>query len=220
MKNFPYYKNFAAALMLIMLFCGCSSSPFARHPGRFFQKSPVKVAIIPASNKTDEASAPMYMDAAWEKVLTKLGFEVVNADKVVTYASSQGINLVDFYKLKITDAAGLGNDLGVDYVLFNVIHQWQSNYKVLISESFVTCHSVLYEAKTGSTVWQDTWFNKSGTSSSGNPLMDVVSALVHSTVAAMDNEEANLAENGVAAITAAAMPYPGYAPNTNKKEIR
>jgi hypothetical protein len=198
------------AAAVILALAGCASQP-PRMSARFMQRNPVRVAIIPSANKTEEAAAPIMLDKIWEETLTKWGFAIVNADRVVTYAASTGVTLTDINSVPL---AVLGRDLSVDYVMFNTITTWKTHYNVLRSSTVVTCVSSIYETKTGALVWTSTWWADNSSGSSNNALADIAVALVHAAVSSMSNAEAKVAAKGANNVTFSSMPYPGFAPVT------
>lgn len=204
MKRFRAYAIFAAVALLLVAACATEK----RHPGRFLQRDHIRVAILPAANQSREVGAPIILDKCWETSLTRWGFEVKNADDVMTYASSTGVQLAD---LRAMPTAKLGADLGVDYLLFNEIMDWGYSYHVLSSQTVVACRSELVEASTGATVWKFDWIYVDSSGSSGNPIGDLIGAAVHGLVSSMTDAAAQAAATGVT-VTTGTLPYPGFAP--------
>jgi hypothetical protein len=194
------------AAFAILLAAGCATPE--RPTGRFLQRENPVVAIVPSANNSPEVSAPIILDKCWEQSLTKWGFTVKNADNVVTYASSTGVQIAD---LKDMPTAKLGADLGADYLLFDEVMDWGSSYHVISSKTVVACRSVLVEASTGAVVWKYDWIYIDASDSSGDPIAALVGAAVHSLVNSMTDAESRAAEVGVT-VTTNTMPYPGFAP--------
>ena len=188
---------------------GCVQPP-ERPAWRYLQKAPVRVAILPAGNRTAQVGAPLIIDKAWEEQLRRAGFVVVNADSVITYLSSRSVPVA---KLPTVPAAQLGQDLRVDYLLRDEIVDWGVKYHVIESGAVVSCQSWLIEAKTGATVWASGWTMREQNNSNGNNGIGgmLASALVSAVVNSMVDEPTQLARQGVM-VQADRQPYPGFAP--------
>lgn len=216
MKTFTLKTALCASLIAAGLtLAGCASKPVAtsRINGSYMQKNPVRVAIMPSFNKTNEAAAALHLDKAWEDALKARGFEVVNADTVVNLAASQGINLADFGEMKLVEYAGIGRDLEVDYILTNTVTEWSAKYRVVQSKTQVNFSSKLFEAKTGAVIWNDRKdIVDQSSSSGGNPIASLVGILAHAVVSSASNAEASLAKRGVT-LASTTLPKAGYAPD-------
>jgi hypothetical protein len=189
----------AAALLL----GGCATAP--RKPAwQYLQSESKKIAIFPASNRTTKADAQIILDKFWEESLRKAGFTVVNADSVLTFASSRAIALADLPKVP---AADIGRDLKADFILENEIVDWDNHYKVISANAVVSCKSRLTEARTGAIVWEHHWIMVN----QGNTNNGLAGLLVSAIVNSMFDVTTGLAKTGVTFSTAT-MPYPGSAP--------
>ena len=178
------------------------------------ERNPARVAIIPAGNNTDNPGAQIILDKAWETALRKAGFQIVNADSVVTFASAQAIPVGELQK---TSTVKLGEELKVDYLLQNEIMAWGTKYRVLAEASVVACRSRLVEARTGATVWAHDWiFKRQGNNSGGGLAGMLLSATLNAIVATMTDETARIAVQGVT-ISSTTMPYPGIARETPRE---
>lgn len=204
MKRF--FPTVFLAAFAVLVAAGCATEK--RHSGRFLQREHVRVAIIPAANQSREVGAPIILDKCWEESLTRWGYEVKNADSVVTYVSSTGVQIAD---LKTMPTEKLGADLGADYLLFNEIMDWGYSYHVLNSRTVVACRSELVEATTGAVVWKFDWIYVDSSGSGGDPIASLIGAAVHSLMSSMTDAAAKAAANGVS-FTTQTLPYPGFAP--------
>jgi hypothetical protein len=195
--------------LLLLLLPACSHVP-ERPTWRYLQRSPVRVAILPSNNQTAKEGASLVVDEAWENVLRKAGFVVVNADAVVTYVSSRGVPLS---KLSTVPTAKLGADLRVDYLLSDNITDWGTKYRVLASGSSVSCQTTLVEASTGAVIWANDWTMAENSNSGGNNGLAGVlaNALVNAVVDSMTDRPTQLARQGIAG-QSTLQPYPGFAP--------
>ena len=203
------------AVTALLFAFGCAT-PEKKTAGRFLQRENIRIAIVPASNSTQEVSAPIVLDKIWEEHLVENKFIVTNADAVVTYASASGVQLTD---LPSMSTAALGKDLNVDYIMFNEIVDWGNSYKVIASRTTVACRSRLVEASTGATIWANDWLKIDDSSDGGGGLIGaVVGAAVHSIVGSMADAASKAAEQGVD-FSATTMPYQGIAPVEQPKPV-
>jgi len=201
---------FAACVAFV---AGCATPP-PPDSGRFMQKKPVSVAIIPADNRTEEPAATLVLDKVWEEALVKWGCMVVNADRVVAYAGESGLELDALQDLPLEDLKRIGGGLGVDYVMYNTIVDWDTVSGRLRQQALVSCVSVIYEAKTGAVVWEDSWSYVDSASVPDDALSDAIFALANSSLSTMSNGEAAAAANGVKFVMDFSMPYPSFEPGT------
>ena len=178
-------------------------------PGhQYLQRTPVRVAIIPGLNKSDQPEAVVVLDKAWQVGLTRVGYEVVSADQVVTYASSVGTSL---QTVRNQPVAKLGQDLHVDVVLQTEIHRWATSYKVIVSDSTVAGISRLVECSTGATIWERHWVIQQSSGTSGDPLAMLISAAVTALIDSATDAPTRLASQAVD-MSAVTLPLPGFAP--------
>ena len=191
------------------LLAGCATMTPPPAAWRYLDRDTTRIAIMPATNRTDNAGTPIILDKDWEEALKKAGFQVVNADSVVSFASSRGIPMAQLSGLA---SAQLGGDLHADFLLENEITEWDTRYVVLAAGSTVAGRSRLVEAVTGATVWELRWRMDSNANSGNGGIAGllaqaIATALVNS---AMD-VPARLASQGVA-LCVATMPLPGHPP--------
>jgi hypothetical protein len=202
--------SLAAGLALAsLLFNGCAAQN--RIAAHHYLQRPLRVAIVPGVNKTDQPKANIVFDKAWEDALTHLGYQVVSADQVVTYAAASGVSLE---QVRQTDSAKLGADLKVDAILTTEILRWGTSYRVVQSDSTVSGVGRLVEASTGATIWEHHWVfqQQSGNGGGNNGILGIlVNAAVTATVQAATDAPTQLAKQGVA-MSAGTVPRPGNAP--------
>ena len=205
-KSFSFAVGLALAALLLN---GCANPNIGSQAHNYLLR-PLRVAIVPGENKTDQPKANMVFDKAWEEALAHLGYQVVSADHVVTYAAASGISLEQVRK---TDPAKLGNDLKVDAILNTEILRWKNSYKVVESDSTVSGVGRLVEASTGAIIWEHHWVyqEKSGNGGNNGLVGLFVDALVTATVNAATDAPTRMAKAGVA-MSAGTVPHPGKAP--------
>ena len=208
MRHSILFRNVVALAAPMLVFSGCAQAP-QRPAWRYLQRPTVRVAILPAINSTTKPGAQIIVDKAWEDNLRNAGFSVVDADSVVTYASSRSMRLDSLEKVP-TDS--LGRDLSVDFILEDKIIDWGTHYQVIQSVSSVSCRSRLIEAKTGATVWTFDWFMSDQDNNSGGGIVGALAnAVVKAVADSMFDEPTRLAQQGIT-IVGTTQPYPGIAP--------
>lgn len=197
--------------MTALLMQGCATTS-PKIPGHYYlQRSPIIIAVMPSSNKTDHPDASIVLNKSCEEALRKKGFEVINADQVVTYASSCGVLLSDVTARK---ASEIGRDLKADMVLYSSIDTWETKYIVIKSASIVAGTSRLVETSTDSLVWRFNWnFQKESGNGGNNGLFGMmIDAAVTAVANSIFDECSNLgAQAGI--VTVNSMPQPGFAPH-------
>ena len=104
----------AASMGALLLAAGCVSAPSYLR-SYYFQREPVRVAVIPCANATDEPAASVIFNKACEEQLRRRGFEVLSADRVVTFASASGVTVRELPDWK---PSRLGAELKADYLLY------------------------------------------------------------------------------------------------------
>lgn len=207
MKSAPC--GIAVVLVLCYFVSGCANQTTSRPGWRYLQRAQTRVVILPAANLTDKAGAPLIIDKAWEEALRRAGFAVVNADSVVTFASSQNIPVGEVMKIP---PATIGQRLKADYILEDEITDWGAKYRVIVGGAIVSCRSRLIEARTGALIWEFDWVRSEQNNNSNNGLTGaLVGALVTSVMDSMMDVPARLARQGVS-LCSLTQPYPGYAP--------
>jgi hypothetical protein len=203
----PFTAKMVFSTWLLVLAAGCATSNRPDH--YYFQRHPVRVAVLPSQNAAPEPSAPIVFNKACEEMLRKRGFEVVSADRIVTYATSSGMSIRDIPDLS---AGKLGGDLKVDYLLYSRIDAWGTRYQVIHGSSEVAGSVWLVESATGALMWQAGWHE---VRNSGNGGGDLIGLLVDAVVTAVANTAFDVcAQMGTQAAvdSVSSLPSPGFEP--------
>jgi hypothetical protein len=195
-------------LLAAFLLTGCATQ--SGIPSHQYLQRPLSVAIVPGLNKTDQPEANIVLDKAWEAALARLGYQVVSADHVVTYASASGLSLEQVRK---TAPAKLGQDLKVDAILQTEVLRWNTSYKVIAADSTVAGVGRLIEASTGAIIWEHHWVfqNKSGNGGNNGILGLLIDAAVTATINSATDAPTRMAKQAVN-MSAGTLPHPGNAP--------
>jgi len=191
-----------------VLFSGCATHQ-AGIPAHQYLQRPLRVAIVPGLNKTDQPEANVVLDKAWEAALTNCGYQVVTADRVVTYAAASGISLE---QVRHSAPAKLGQDLKVDAILQTEILRWNNRYIVISADTTVAGVGRLVEASTGAIIWEHHWVYQQKSGNGGGGVFGIlIDAAVTATINAATDAPTRLAKQAVI-WSAGTVPCPGIAP--------
>ena len=175
------------------------------HPDyNYLERSPVRVAVVPGVNRTEEPGAPIVLDKTWEKVLQAAGYEVVSADRVVTYAASRGILLSD---LPERSPAEMGKDLKVDLLFTTDIFKWEISTKGRRAVATVEVVGRLVEATTGALVWEHHWVYQEEAAGEG------LGKLIDASIETNSDKTDRMAQQAVMKLSANKLPRAGYSPD-------
>ncbi len=201
----------AVMTMAVVLFglvgSGCATHNNLEH--YYFQRLPVRVAVIPCANATDEPAASIIFNKACEEQLRKRGFEVVEADRVLTFAVASGMTVRELPELK---PSRLSAELKVDYLLYTRIDRWATKYHVVNGSSEVSGASWLYEGPTDALMWQLGWHEARNSGDGGGDLLNL---LIQAAVTAAANSAFDVCgQMGTDAAHTAVqtLPNPGFEP--------
>ncbi|WP_372808580.1 GNA1162 family protein [Pontiella sp.] len=202
----PPFALLLGALLLIATGCSSNKTPWCY----YFQRAPIRVLIMPSTNRTEHPDASIIFNQACQAALEKKGFEVISADKVVAYASAEGLLLRDIAEFK---ASRIGRDLGADMVLYSDINTWESTYVLLNTQVTVAGTSRLMETTTDALIWNFTWtLKKDSNSGNNNGLIGMlVGAAVDAVANSMFDAVTGLGQQAATA-TVDSLPQPGFAP--------
>lgn len=191
----------ALVLGLVVGLCAsCASTGDRKAAYNCLARSPVRVAILPSVNRTDQPGAQIVVDKAWEAALQKTGFEVVSADRVLTYVAARGMMLSE---LPARKPAELGKDLKVDLLLKSEILKWEISSKGAHASTTVEVTQRLLEAPTSALVWEHHWVFREEDSSEG------LGKLFDKMLNTAGDKASAMGARGVKEISAMKIPLPG-----------
>ena len=191
--------------LCLLLLAGCTST--SRFPSSYYlQRKPVRVAVMPSGNTTEQPEASIVFDKACEEALRQKGFEVISADQLVTYASARGLTL---HELAGRKASEIGRDLRADMIFSTEITCWKTTYVLVQGKSEVAGTSQMVEVSTDALVWRLHW--KLVDQSGGGGLGALVSAAVTAIANSAFDECSRLGQQA-AEYSVGTLPRPGFAP--------
>lgn len=215
MKPITHFMAGVTLCSWFLLIQGCATPKIPWY--YYFQREPIRVVVMPSGNKTDHPDAPVIFNKACEEALTAKGFKVISADRVVAYASSEGILLNHIAELK---ASEIGKALKADMVLYSAIDVWESKYVVMNTSVRVAGMSRMVEASTDALVWHYQWDLRKDSSDGNNN--GIIGLLVNAAVSAVVNSamdaSAKLGEQA-GSQTVRSLPYPGIAPADSRPPL-
>lgn len=190
-----------------LLLAGCTSAP--RTPSHYYlQRAPVRVAVMPSENTTDNPEASIIFDKACEEALRRKGFQVISADQVVTYTSARGLSIRELSGRK---ASEIGRDLKADMLLYTQISHWKTEYVIIQGRSVVAGRSRLVEVSTDALVWRLPWQFAQQSGNGGGGLGILLDAAVTALANSAFDRCSQLGEHA-ARYSVDTLPLPGVAP--------
>jgi hypothetical protein len=193
----------AAPILFSVWLLTCVPSVLAKEPAyNYLERSPARIAILPSVNRTDQPGAEIVLDKAWERALNYAGFEIVSADRVITYAANRGLLLSELGNKKISE---LGHDLKVDLLLKSEIFKWTSSSKGEQARTTVEAVARIIEVSTGAVLWEHHWLYEETSSSGLGKLFDAAMDIASDKASRMGNR-------AVLKLSASKLPRAGFSP--------
>lgn len=171
----------AGAAPIAFLIGGCAS-PMVTKSDKFplmYSERPQTIFVMPPINSTTAADAKEYYATAVPQPLAFAGFYVLPMEITGELLKSQG--LYDTEMLADQPLNRFHEFFGADAVLFTHIKKWDKAYLVLAANLTVTIDARLKSTKTNAVLWEYSGTivaDLSGSSSSGNPLVDLVARVI------------------------------------------
>jgi len=213
------FKFVAAAFVLALT--GCVTPPQPHNYSAFRAANPRSILVVPALNNSVSVDAPDFLLPTLSRPFAERGYYVFPAHMVKRLLEEDGLS--DAGLVHGADASHFGRLFGCDAVMFVTIQRWESQYVVLATTTTVEFEYALKSCHTGETLWQHEQVMQYSpqSSSSGNPLADLIAQAV---VAAVERAAPNylpLAQqaNALAAATPGqGLPAGPYLPDTFQRD--
>jgi hypothetical protein len=161
---------------------GCASIPMVSKADKFplmFKEKPLTIFVLPPINGTTAVDAKEYYSTAIPQPLAFAGFYVLPMEITGEILKTQG--MYDTETMINQPLNRFNEYFGVDAVLFTHIKSWDKSYMVLASSLKVSVDAKLKSTKTNEILWEYSGTivaDLSGSSSSGNPLVDLIAKVV------------------------------------------
>ena len=173
-------KLFLCGLIAIAL-SGCVATPVRQDMSAFAAAAPRSILVVPLINRSLDVDAPNYVLAAMPVPIAEKGYYVfpVNTTKYVLeqegYYESERI-----HQQPTTTLAKL---FGADAVLYVIIKRWDAQY-LLITTTVTVEFDYRMVSKDGVEIWKEHKLMQYSpeSSNSGNPMVDLVAAVVKAAV--------------------------------------
>lgn len=212
-------KTYFVIMLLLMTFvltgCGPKYEPITRGElaPTVYEEQPKTIVILPPMNITTAADAPIYYSTTMYSPLVMRGYYVFPYDVTTRILMDNGF--VSTEELLNNSLEPFKEYFGADAVLFSTIHKWDLSYAVLAATLAVDIECTLRSTKTGKDLWvvrKNMLIDLTGRSSSGNPLVDLITQAVATGIAAAAADYVPYAYNLTQAI-ALALPSGPYLPD-------
>ncbi len=152
-------------------------------PGMYGELKPKTLVVVPAVNNTTAADAPNYLNVTITQPLADSGYYVLPLPLVSAVFQTEGV--VDGAQIQGFPPELFKRNFGADAVLFITINEWERNYYVIAGNVTVGLDYLLLSTESGETLWSysgQVVMDTSGSSSSGNPLADLIANTISTAI--------------------------------------
>jgi hypothetical protein len=166
----------------LSLLVGCVTPPEPADLTAFQSAAPRSILVVPSVNLSLDVDAPDYLLTTLPKPLAEKGYYVFPVNTTKFVLEQEG-----FYEgeqIHQQPPELLAQLFGADAVLFVTINRWDAQYAV-ISTTVTVEFDYRMVAKDGTEIWKATQrmqYTPDTSSSSGNPLVDLVAAAVSAAI--------------------------------------
>ncbi len=166
-----------------MLITACATTePVYKDYTTFRGEDPRSILVLPALNNTVSVEASEFFLSTVSRPFALRGYYVFPANMTKSLLENDGLS--DPALLYATDTTRLGNLFGCDAALYLSIEKWESQYAVITTSTNVEFNYELRSCKTGEVLWEE---NRAlsyspQSSSSGNPLADLLAQAIVSAI--------------------------------------
>ena len=173
-------KVVAAALAAALL-AGCAT-PAKKDYTKFAAASPRAVLVVPVVNKSVDVTAADYFLSTVSVPLAERGYYVFPVNLVKRVLEDDGLS--DASLVHSSDPAKLAKLFGADAVFYVTIERWDARYLVLTTEVTVELGYSLKSGASGEELWahRQKMVYTPDSSSSGNPLADLIASAVAAAI--------------------------------------
>lgn len=170
-------KTNALVFSVLLVLSGCASNVTkqAAFPLMYQDDKPSILVVVPAINFSTAADAPDYLNVTVSQPLADAGYYVLPMPMTTNVFEREGV--VDGEQLKTIPMQVFKANFGADAVLFITINEWDRNYYVIGGNVSVALDYDLRSTETSESLWSykgKVVLDTSGSSSSGNPLADLI----------------------------------------------
>ncbi len=184
-------------VFLILAFCtGCANlvTKESAFPEMYGDLKPQTLLVVPAINNTTAADAPNYLNVTITQPLEDSGYYVLPMPIVSAIFEREGV--VDGTQIRGFPPQLFKTNFGADAVLFITINEWDRNYYIIGGNVTVDLDYLMLSTVSGDVLWSysgQVVMDTSGNSSSGNPLVDLISNTIATAISTASTRYVNVA---------------------------
>ncbi|MGF1725389.1 DUF799 domain-containing protein [Photobacterium nomapromontoriensis] len=174
------YFKFFSILFFTVILSACQTTKVERQTG-FEQHKPRSILILPVVNNSVDVDASLAVYSSLPVVLAEKGYYVYPINTVKTILEQEG--LYEPAEIHKVDTKKMSQLFGADAILYVTINKWDTTWLLLSSTTSVD-FNYEFKDKDGNTIWQTTKHLEytPQNSSSGNLIVDLVSAAISATI--------------------------------------
>ncbi|MBN4078324.1 DUF799 family lipoprotein [Nitrospina gracilis] len=175
-------KTFLIVILLSTIGTGCAKLPPKDYTA--FNAANIRsILVVPVVNNSVDVTAPDYFLSSISIPVAEHGYYVFPVNLIKRTLEDDGLS--DANLVHAASTTKLCELFGADAALYIVIEQWDSKYMILATTVTVKLTYVLKSGVSGEVLWEDeqTRTYSPQSSSSGHPLVDLVSMLVNAAMA-------------------------------------
>ena len=202
-------RIFVLLLGVVMFASGCATIP-KKDYSAFETTAPRSILVIPVVNKSVDVDAPDYFLSTIAIPVAEQGYYVFPVNMIKRVLEDDGLSDADLvHSAPVEKLASL---FGADAVLYVNIKRWDAKYMLLTTTVTVEVEYTIKDGQTGAVIWQDARHVQysPSSSSSGNPIADLVAMAVTAAITKAAPNYMPLAHQANAA--AFTFPGPGIPP--------
>ena len=173
---------FTLTLTLFSLMAGCATTVPQKDYTKFRELDPKSILIVPVVNRSVDVNAPDYFLSTISRPVAERGYYVFPVNLAKRVLEDDGLSDADL--VHSSDPTRLAELFGADAILYISIERWDARYVVLSTTVTVEFKYILKCGKTGDTIWESSekMVYQPQSSSSGNPLADLIAMAVTAAV--------------------------------------
>ncbi len=173
-------KLLFSVLALIVL-SGCVAAPTKQDMSAFHAAAPRSILVVPLINKSLDVDAPNYVLAALPVPVAEMGYYVFPVNTTKYVLEQEGYYESERIHGQPTEA--LAKLFDADAVLYVTINRWDAQY-LLITTTVTVAFEYRMVSKTGTDIWKERTMMQYSpeATNSGNPMVDLVAAVVKAAV--------------------------------------
>jgi len=175
-------KTILIIILLSIIGTGCATLPSKDYTA--FNAANIRsILVVPVVNNSVDVTAPDYFLSSISIPVAEHGYYVFPVNLIKRTLEDDGLS--DANLVHAASTTKLCELFGADAALYIVIEKWDAKYMILATTVTVELTYVLKSGVSGEVLWEDkqTRTYSPQSSSSGHPLVDLVSMLINAAMA-------------------------------------